>query len=368
MRTALFSKIFNFILIFLIALVFDLGIVHAESGQFSTSQCNETVFGVSGIKVDQRAETASLARERGVRKAAEHAFDTILQRLLRDRSERESFANSHDLDQFSDFVQIVEENSLKQRYIAKLDFCFDADRLRTALMASDLRWAELRSPRILLIPVWRGPEGVLAWHSDNGWIRDWWKMIDTYDGLLSLTRLEKTLTNERRFRGESLIASDPGGRRTAAELADAEQIILVEAALDFVGADSEISVYAKLFDRTGSFITTVANFEPQVIDDFESLDTYRYQTKIIEKVENIWHSSNLIDGSSSGLLTVMLPIMSLAQWASRLAALDKVVMIQDYDILSLDTKRGIVSLRLAGSREAFENALSANRLKLREKK
>ena len=32
----------------------------------------------------------------------------------------------------------------------------------------------------------------------------------------------------------SLIASDPGGRRTAAELADAEQIILVEAALDLL--------------------------------------------------------------------------------------------------------------------------------------
>jgi len=39
-----------------------------------SSWCAEPVFGVSNISVDQRAETASIARDIGVRRAAEHAF------------------------------------------------------------------------------------------------------------------------------------------------------------------------------------------------------------------------------------------------------------------------------------------------------
>ena len=46
------------------------------------SWCAEPVFGVSNISIDQRAETASIARDIGVRKAAEQAFSTVLDRIL----------------------------------------------------------------------------------------------------------------------------------------------------------------------------------------------------------------------------------------------------------------------------------------------
>ena len=46
------------------------------------SWCTEPVFGVSNISIDQRAETASIARDIGVRKAAEQAFSTVLDRIL----------------------------------------------------------------------------------------------------------------------------------------------------------------------------------------------------------------------------------------------------------------------------------------------
>ena len=77
--------------------------------------CTEPVFGVSNISIDQRAETASIARDIGVRKAAEQAFSTVLDRILLTNDARLKFMTLHDLDDFSDFVHIVEENNLDQR-------------------------------------------------------------------------------------------------------------------------------------------------------------------------------------------------------------------------------------------------------------
>ena len=132
-----------------------LGLLSGKPVIASKSRCVEPVFGVSNISIDQRAKTASAARDIGVRKAAEQAFLTVLNRVLLTNDTQLQFMLSHDVDNFSDFIHIVEEKYLDQRYIATLDFCFDAARLRQAMIRAKLSWSELKSPPILIIPVWK---------------------------------------------------------------------------------------------------------------------------------------------------------------------------------------------------------------------
>ena len=73
----------------------------------------------------------------------------VLERVLLSRDAQLKFMASNDVDDFSDFIHIVQENNLDQRYIATLDFCFDATRLRHALIKAQLSWTELQSPPIL---------------------------------------------------------------------------------------------------------------------------------------------------------------------------------------------------------------------------
>jgi len=51
-----------------------LGCLVAKPAMAMNSWCAEPVFGVSNVSIDQRAETASIARDIGVRKAAEQHF------------------------------------------------------------------------------------------------------------------------------------------------------------------------------------------------------------------------------------------------------------------------------------------------------
>jgi len=270
----------------------------------------------------------------------------------------------HDLDDFSDFIHIVEENNLDQRYIATLDFCFDAARLRKAMITAQLSWSELQSPPILVIPVWNGPDGARAWQRDNQWIAGWRDAVAAYDGLLSFRQLDRNLINERQFRGEDLVLANPSKLMDASNLVRAEQILMVIASLDYQGSKPLVTITARLFDKNGQMITDILYGYQQTLENFTLNDLNIMRRKIIERMDESWHMANLIDDSETDYMTVFLPVKSLKEWAKRLTALDEIAVIQSYDIVRLDTRGGQLYLRLAGSKEALKNALAAHRLKL----
>ena len=344
--------------------VLTLGLAINEPALAANNRCNEPIFGVAGVRIDQRAENASKARDMGIRNAAERAFAIVLDRLLPSADGQAQFMAAHDLDDFSDFTHIVEENNLEQRYIATLDFCFDAARLRQAMIAAGLQWSELQSPPILVVPVWEGPDGARAWYRDNKWLAGWWDAVASYSGLLSLRQLDRNLINERQFRGEDLADANPAKLATAASLVKAEQIMVVMAALDYDGSKPVITITARLFDKNGQLLTDILYGDQVVLTNLDQDGLDEIRRKIIAKMGSSWHMANLIDGAAADYLQVFMPVSSIKEWAKRLTALNEVAVVQSYDILSLDTKGGQVVLRLVGSREALGNALSAHKLEL----
>lgn len=344
--------------------VLTLGLAISEPALAANDRCNEPIFGVAGVQIDQRAENASKARDMGIRNAAERAFAIVLDRLLPTAEGQAQFMAVHDLDNFSDFTHIVEENNLEKRYIATLDFCFDASRLRQAMIAAGLQWSELQSPPILVVPVWKGPDGARAWYRDNKWLASWWDAVASYSGLLSLRQLDRNLINERQFRGEDLADAKPAKLAAAASLVKAEQIMVVMAALDYEGSKSVITITARLFDKNGQLLTDILYGDQMIVTNLDQDGLDKMRRKIIAKMDSSWHMANLIDGAVADYLTVFMPVSSIKDWAKRLTVLNEVAVVQSYDILSLDTKGGQVVLRLVGSREALGNALAPHKLEL----
>ena len=232
------------------------------------------------------------------------------------------------------------------------------------MITAQLSWSELRSPPVLVIPIWNGPDGARAWQRDNQWIAGWWDAVAAYDGLISFRQLERNLINERQFRGEDLVLANPAKLRNAASLVRAEQVLLVLASLDYEGAKPLVTITARLYDKTGEMITDILYGDQKALENFTVNDLDIMRRKIIERMDESWQMANLINDSETGYITVFLPVTSLKEWAKRLNALDEIAMIQSYDIVTLDTQGGQLYLRLAGSQEALQNALSAHRLQL----
>ena len=104
------------------------------------NRCDEPVFGAAGIAIDKVAATAAEAQKTGVDAAAQTAFRQVLNRVLVSSADQDKFAAAQSYDAFTDFVHIIEEKNLEKRYIARLDFCFDAERMRTAMQNAGLQF------------------------------------------------------------------------------------------------------------------------------------------------------------------------------------------------------------------------------------
>jgi hypothetical protein len=332
--------------------------------QARAEECSTPQFGVNNVSIDQLADTASEARQLGTRAAAETAFAVVLERLLNDPQKISQFLDRHDLDQFSDFVHITEENSLEGRYIALLDFCFDADRLRASFRKDGLRWTELRSPPILVVPVWQGPDGARAWQSDNSWLSGWREAVETSNGLVNFVLLEPTIINERSLRAEDLARANPVTLSLATTLAEAEQTMLVIARLDYDGSSPVLTVDGQLFSRDGELITTLAKMVdlPVSSDLVGQLAVARSQ--ILQEMQASWYAANAISGNDTQKMTLILPINSLEEWASRLAVFDQIAVFNGYRIRKLDLTSGVVTVNVEGTIAAVKNALLAQGLSL----
>ena len=229
---------------------------------------------------------------------------------------------------------------------------------------ANLQWAELQSPPILLLPVWKDPDGASAWLKNKSWIAGWHDAVDEYRGLVSLRLLPRSLTNERRFRGADLLASDPIKLAAAARIAKTEQVMVAAAKLDYEGSIRIVDVEARLFDKTGQPITTILR-QSDIIPsktDVEPLDAIRQN--ILERIEGSWRNANLINSDKAGYLLVDVPVKTVKQWSDRLAALRKVAVIKNVIVRTLDSDGGSVLLALVGSREALQNALASHDLAL----
>jgi hypothetical protein len=330
----------------------------------TAKRCDDPVFGAASIAIDKVAVTAAEAQKSGVDAAAQTAFYQVLNRVLPSSADQNEFMATHSYDEFIDFVHIIEEKSLEKRYIAQLDFCFDAERMRKAMQNAGVQWAELQSPPILLLPVWKDPDGATAWLKNKSWIVGWHDAVDHYRGLVSLRRLPNNLTNERRFRGADILAGDPIKLAAAARIAEAEQVMVAAAKLDYEGSIRVVDVEARIFDKTGQLITTILS-QSDIIPDktgVEPLDEIRQ--RILRRIEGSWRNANLINGNTAGYLLVDVPVTSVKKWSDRLAALRTVAVIKNVTIRTLDSNGGSVLLTLIGSKEALQNALASHDLVL----
>ena len=330
-------------------------------------QCPAPQFGVEAIAIDRSEATAEEAQSLGIQQAARIGFRRVLLRLLRDNAAASVLIDAHEPDQFVDFYHIARENSLEGRYIAELDYCFQARKLRAAMRAADLQWAELTSPKILVLPVWLAPDGARAWQADNAWLAGWRDAVAKADGLVDFTLLAPTIVNERSLRAEDIVAADPATLRRAATVAGAEQIMLVIAQLDYMGSKQVLTVDGTLFSDKAEELTVLANMvDRPVFDNLDSQLDYA-RMYILGELETGWHRANIIQGGEVREITVEVPVANLRDWAARLDAFASLAVIDSYVVRQLDMRGGLVTLNMGGSDAAISNALATRNLRLRRR-
>ena len=140
--------------------------------------------------------------------------------------------------------------------------------------------------------------------------------------------------------------------------------MLVIARLDYDGSSPVLTVDGQLFSRDGKLITTLAKMLdlPVSSDLVGQLAVARSQ--ILQEMQASWYAANAISGNDTQKMTLILPINSLEEWASRLTVFDQIAVFNGYRVRKLDLTSGVVTVNVEGTIAAVKNALLAQGLSL----
>ena len=338
-----------------IILIFCLAIwcmpVHAET-------CPNEAYSVTGIAIDSSAVTGTKAREIGIADATEMAFAKVIDRMIVPDKDARALMQSLPADSFVDFFHITSENALAQRYIAEIDICFDAARVRGALMSANLQWAELFSPPVLLLPIWQEPAGVRVWTRDILWLNRWQDFSKTTDKLVRFTILEPDLALERSLPARPLLMRDKDMLAKAAKAAGAVQIVWLYAGLDYRKSLPELTMLAELYDADGGMLAVVGQ-EQRPLDGQTNLHVAfdAFQEDVMNVIEQSWRSSNFYVVDNRDEILISVDISSLTEWYDIRRRLAEIAGIADLSVISLTAKKGSLRAQLSGSVEAVQLGL-----------
>lgn len=331
-------------------------IVYANS-----SNCAVPAFGVSHVEIDHSGETGQIAREVGTNLATKDAVKTVLSRIVQLEEEQEFSLEAAEAADFVDFIHIQSETALANRYIATIDICLDADRLRNWMQGQNFQWAEVVSPPILILPIWQEPSGIRVWQRNNVWLQDWYNLAERHDGLVQFTTLERNLSHERQIRAASAFEQQPRTLQTAIRLADAQQLLWVYAALNFGVDDRTVSLKAALFDKDGRKSSDVLerditlNPTTNMVLEFD-----QFRLDVLNKVEASWQQANLVTNKViDSHYIISIELRSLKDWRRFQSVLRDMQEIRSARTVKLGVDLGSVRVTLAGSIAAFEQSIRA---------
>ena len=325
-----------------------------SGGAFAKSACPNPVFGMSAIKIDQIAETANEAQKQALAEAQKNAFQTVLYRLV---SLSDEMTAEWQADDFIELVHIRTETSLPGRYIAEIDICFSDLAIRQLFQQNGWQWAEITSPPVLILPLYRDPAGIRAWQAGNEWLTSWREAAREHDGLIQFTELPPTLVNERQLRAEALFGEQDIILKLAAERANAQQILLVQAIHDFVDGKAVVMMNARLFDENGSFVGQIddVTMPASSLNDYTAYEEFR--NFILSQFEQKWHEANLRGAEMGNELTARILFANLEDWVSYQTALAGLESIESVAVLSLQINQATLRLKMTGSLEALSYGL-----------
>ncbi|MFP3920815.1 MAG: DUF2066 domain-containing protein [Dichotomicrobium sp.] len=315
------------------------------------------VYTVAKVAVNTQASDAVTAKERAIKQGSQRALRQLFTRLV-------AF-NAHDrlpelgdsaIDGLVDGYVVREERFSSTRYIAKLDYTFEAAKVRDLLDRIGLPYTQQQAPPVSLVPMAQGEEVSQAWRAA-------WSALDLEHGLTPLQLASAQA-------GASLPAGVDATSQaveTLKQSVGAPYVVLASASLD--QAEGSLRVALRGEDSIGRF-TFSQNF--RVYDGDVDGAAARAAEIARTAVEARWRLTSLKNqGALEGpapleSFTLTAAFDSLKGWRRMRETITGISGAQDVEVKSLFAGGAEVVLSFPGGAERFAKAAGAQGLTLNE--
>ncbi len=323
----------------------------------------QDIFTVTGVHVDESAETAAAAREKALEVGQRRAFEEVVARLTlpEDRAGLQIPATGEITNMVRDFGVSGEKTS-SVRYIADMTVRFKDDELRRYLRFRDVSFAELQSKPVMIVPVYRTSGYVSLWDDPNPWREIWSRNIAT-SGLVPIKAPIGDLTDIGTVSAEQ---AENGAMDRLAMLAKrygADVAVVASADVSGPGGAETVNVSVTRYDPNGA--PQVFGVQESTLPD-ETLDEalVRAAKSVQDQLADGWKRANLINYSTGGNLMVFIPITGLQDWAKIEDKLVGLPVVRNSRVVAMSRREVQLSLEFVGSTNQLQTALNQQNLNL----
>jgi len=340
-----------------------LAVVAAESAPAQDTE----VFEVRGVAVDITAETAAAAREKALAEGEKKAFERLFQRmtLSEDRDYLPDLNREDRALLVRDFT-VAEEKTSAVRYLATLNYRFNAEEVRNLLIDYGVPFAETSSKPVLVLPAYEAAGALVLWDDPNPW-RAAWRTRPVVEGLVPLMLPVGDLADIAAIGVEQAVAGDRQRLDALVRRYRTGDVLVAHAilGLDPDGGRPLLEVLLARFSPAGPEHTTAETFRSE---DGESIETLlaRAAAALAAAVEDDWKRDNLMQFGRPGVTAVAVPIRGLADWLAVRSRLGRVAVVRRFDLVLLSLDEARINLHYLGDVDQLALALAQADLILAE--
>jgi len=314
------------------------------------------VYTVAKVAVNTEAQDAVTAKQKATREGAARAFRMLMSRMVAfDAHNRLPELSGDAIEGMLDGVVVREERFSSTRYIASLDFTFDAEKVRDLLNRVGLPHTDQQSPQVKLLPLAGGEAAGTVW-------RDAWDALDLEHSLTPVDLAPARAGNLPE--GTTLT---PQAMSALRDRLGGPRVVLASAALD--DNRERMRVALRGADAIGPF----AFSQSFRVYDGDVAAAARQAAEIAHMaLEARWRLTSL---KSQGALDGPAPLEqfqltaafdSLKTWQEMRDAINSLPGAQDVEVKSLFAGGAEVVLSFPGGAERFAKAAGARGMTLNE--
>ncbi len=316
------------------------------------------LYTVADIPIDATAENAVAARTQAHAAGQREGLRRILRRLV-PAGDHGRLPTGLSPDSYVQNFEIQGEQLSNTRYLARMTVAFDAKKVKELLEAERLPFSERVSPPLVVLPLFKEPNGTSVWPDSNPWWTAWAKTLESerpFRLMMPLGDLEDmtAMTVEQAENGDQLALQRLASRYGAEDGIIASVELLSDPAS---GEPVSIRLGAR---RVGSVNRSGRPFTLNGAPG-EPLETVLENAvvRLQDSLDEQWKSQHILRLDEGGLIFVDIPIGSLGDWVNINRELENLPVVSKVEITAFAQTLVKAQIDYVGDEAGFEQALDS---------
>jgi hypothetical protein len=323
----------------------------ALCGSAAAQVTSGNAFTITGVDVDTAGPDALKARDQAVREAKRRAVGMLVERMVapEDRKKVPPVDDAR-LEGMIRGVEFAKERSSANRFAGTLNVVFAADQVKSWLSEAGISVAETVARPALLVPLWKGKNGVEQLDDRNAW-RDAWTKLDTAASAVPLTVVRGDQLDQNAMSVEEAYVGDVAALTRLNERYRLPTIIvaIVEGDKD----SGALSVGGYRYDTQ-----TGARSDLGKVTVTAAAQLADAAGKIQAKLDTDWRGMAVVRRDSQDAMDVVVPIQALSDWVQVRQRLGSIPAIKGFVVRTLESDHADLRVDYYGTSDQLQQTLA----------